>query len=93
MAVVDVLSPLSSGPGPLLMGIVNVTPDSLSDGGRFADPDAALARAEALAEAGAVLVIDRAALWRRGPASSTMSPLWGTRPWRRSYAITTPPPS
>ncbi len=56
MAVVDVLSPLSSGPGPLLMGIVNVTPDSLSDGGRFADPDAALARAEALAEAGAVLI-------------------------------------
>ena len=27
-------------PGPVLMGVVNVTPDSFSDGGRFLDPDA-----------------------------------------------------
>ena len=26
-------------PGPVLMGIVNVTPDSFSDGGRFLDPE------------------------------------------------------
>lgn len=38
------------------MGIVNVTPDSFSDGGRFAEPDAALAHAEALASAGASLI-------------------------------------
>ncbi len=36
-----------------VMGILNVTPDSFSDGGSFADPDAALARALALAAAGA----------------------------------------
>ena len=30
------------GPQPLVMGIVNVTPDSFSDGGRFADPDLAI---------------------------------------------------
>ncbi|MGI9188384.1 MAG: dihydropteroate synthase, partial [Gaiellales bacterium] len=30
-------------PGPALMGIVNVTPDSFSDGGRFAERDAAIA--------------------------------------------------
>ena len=30
------------GPRPLVMGIVNVTPDSFSDGGRFADTDAAI---------------------------------------------------
>ncbi len=34
---------------PRLMGILNVTPDSFSDGGRFSAPEAALARAEAMA--------------------------------------------
>jgi dihydropteroate synthase len=37
----------------LLMGILNVTPDSFSDGGRFLDPEAAVAQACALAEQGA----------------------------------------
>jgi dihydropteroate synthase len=35
------------------MGIVNVTPDSFSDGGKFERPDAALAHARALIAAGA----------------------------------------
>lgn len=35
------------------MGILNVTPDSFSDGGRFADPAAALAHGRALAAEGA----------------------------------------
>jgi dihydropteroate synthase len=35
------------------MGVVNVTPDSFSDGGRFLDPRAAAARARALVEEGA----------------------------------------
>jgi dihydropteroate synthase len=35
------------------MGVVNVTPDSFSDGGRFLDPQAAVARARALVEEGA----------------------------------------
>jgi len=35
------------------MGIVNVTPDSFSDGGRFVDPDRAVAQGRALAAAGA----------------------------------------
>ncbi len=38
---------------PRLMGIVNVTPDSFSDGGDFAETDAAVAQGRALAEAGA----------------------------------------
>ena len=38
---------------PLVMGVLNVTPDSFSDGGRFATRDAALARASALVAAGA----------------------------------------
>jgi dihydropteroate synthase len=39
-----------------LMGIVNVTPDSFSDGGRFLAPDAALAHARELVDAGAEIV-------------------------------------
>jgi dihydropteroate synthase len=38
------------------MGILNVTPDSFSDGGRFDDPGAAIDRAHALVAAGADLV-------------------------------------
>ena len=38
---------------PLVMGIVNVTPDSFSDGGRFLDTDAAVAHALQLAADGA----------------------------------------
>ena len=41
---------------PLLMGIVNVTPDSFSDGGRAYDAAAALAHGVALVEAGADLL-------------------------------------
>jgi dihydropteroate synthase len=38
---------------PKLMGVVNVTPDSFSDGGLYLDPDAAIAHGEELAQAGA----------------------------------------
>ena len=41
---------------PLIMGVVNVTPDSFSDGGRFLDPGAAVAHARQLIEEGADLV-------------------------------------
>jgi dihydropteroate synthase len=37
----------------LLMGVLNVTPDSFSDGGRFLDPGAALAQARRLVQEGA----------------------------------------
>ena len=39
--------------GPLLMGIVNVTPDSFSDGGKFFEPAAAVDRALQLENEGA----------------------------------------
>ncbi len=42
---------------PRIMGILNVTPDSFSDGGRFLAPEAALAQARAMAEAADVLDI------------------------------------
>ena len=41
---------------PLLMGIVNVTPDSFSDGGRFLKPAAAIEHALQLVAEGADLI-------------------------------------
>jgi dihydropteroate synthase len=41
---------------PVLLGILNVTPDSFSDGGRFLDPEAALLQAAALLEQGASII-------------------------------------
>ena len=43
-------------PRPSVIGIVNVTPDSFSDGGAFLDPDEAAAQALRLLEEGAALV-------------------------------------
>ncbi|MEX6504242.1 dihydropteroate synthase [Pseudomonas zhanjiangensis] len=41
---------------PQVMGILNVTPDSFSDGGRYSQRDAALRHAEAMVLAGATLI-------------------------------------
>jgi dihydropteroate synthase len=41
---------------PLVMGVLNVTPDSFSDGGRWLDPDAAVARGLAMVAEGADVV-------------------------------------
>jgi dihydropteroate synthase len=41
---------------PLVMGVVNVTPDSFSDGGRFADAEAAISHARAMIDEGVDLV-------------------------------------
>lgn len=47
---------LTFGGPPLLMGVVNVTPDSFSDGGRFLAPEDAIAHGKALVAAGADLL-------------------------------------
>jgi dihydropteroate synthase len=44
------------GDRPRVMGVVNVTPDSFSDGGRFVEASAAVAHAIALAEEGASVI-------------------------------------
>jgi dihydropteroate synthase len=41
---------------PVVMGVLNVTPDSFSDGGRYLEPAAALAQAERMAEEGAAII-------------------------------------
>ena len=43
-------------PDVTIMGVLNVTPDSFSDGGRFLSRDAALAQAQKLIDAGAAIV-------------------------------------
>jgi len=47
-----------SGPSfrPLVMGVLNVTPDSFSDGGRFSSLDAAITQAELMIESGVDII-------------------------------------
>jgi dihydropteroate synthase len=52
----DTLRRLLAKDRTLVMGVVNVTPDSFSDGGRFLDPQAAIAQARRLAAEGADIV-------------------------------------
>lgn len=47
---------LELGPRAVVMGVLNVTPDSFSDGGRYARVEAALARARRMADEGAAIV-------------------------------------
>jgi dihydropteroate synthase len=52
----NVLTGLLAKGGTLVMGVLNVTPDSFSDGGRFLEPTAALAKAQRLVEEGADII-------------------------------------
>ena len=47
---------LSLGPRTLVMGVLNVTPDSFSDGGRFLYPATAAANALRMIEQGADII-------------------------------------
>lgn len=47
---------LKLGQSTLIMGILNITPDSFSDGGQFISTDAAVARARQMIEEGADLI-------------------------------------
>lgn len=50
------LTPLLDESRPLVMGILNVTPDSFSDGGQFLAPSAALQQAEKMIKGGADII-------------------------------------
>jgi len=47
---------LALGPKPLIMGILNVTPDSFSDGGHHTNPEKALAHTRTMLEQGADII-------------------------------------
>ena len=55
-AVHPLLQKLLSGPIPAVMGVLNVTPDSFSDGGEFLEPERALAQAKRLVAEGADII-------------------------------------
>lgn len=56
MAGVVQVRDLLAGERPLVMGVLNVTPDSFSDGGRFNQPEAARQRARAMLAEGADII-------------------------------------
>ncbi|MBN9005232.1 MAG: dihydropteroate synthase [Rhizobiales bacterium] len=51
-----VLQALLSRPSPAIMGVLNITPDSFSDGGQFITPDRALAQASRMVAEGADII-------------------------------------
>src|ERR1051326_128954 len=59
---------LRRGERTVLMGVLNVTPDSFSDGGKYSDPDRAFARAVELEEQGADIIDVGAESTRPGSA-------------------------
>lgn len=68
---------------PLIMGVLNITPDSFSDGGRNAAPAIAIAAAQAMHAAGAGLIDLGAESTRPGAAAlpvadelARLGPLW-----------------
>ena len=69
----------------LVMGVLNLTPDSFSDGGEFVDPGAALAHAHRLIEQGADLVDLGAESTRPGAA-----PVPDEEQWRRLEPVLVP---
>jgi len=65
------------GDRPKVMGVVNVTPDSFSDGGAFLDPGTAVAHAETLVAEGADVVDLGAESTRPGAAPVGTEVEWG----------------
>ncbi|HEX5312309.1 dihydropteroate synthase [Aquabacterium sp.] len=61
---------------PLIMGIVNVTPDSFSDGGRFLSADSALAQCERLIQEGADILDIGGESSRPGAPTLTVEEEW-----------------
>jgi dihydropteroate synthase len=62
--------------GPLFIGILNLTPDSFSDGGQFMAPDAALAQARKLVQAGARMLDLGAESTRPGSTAVSSAEEW-----------------
>ncbi|MCL6594093.1 MAG: dihydropteroate synthase [Alicyclobacillus sp.] len=67
---------VQAGLRTLVMGIVNVTPDSFSDGGRYADPERAIAHAYRLVEEGADVLDIGAESTRPGAVPVTAAEEW-----------------
>ena len=66
---------LELGKRTLIMGVVNVTPDSFSDGGRFLDPNHAIAHARRLLDEGADILDIGGESTRPGASVTADSPV------------------
>src|ERR1700723_2302639 len=64
------------GERTLLMAVLNVTPDSFSDGGKYLDPDRAFARAIEMEEQGADIIDIGAESTRPGSARISADEEW-----------------
>ena len=69
---------------PLVMGILNVTPDSFSDGGKFIDPQHAIAQARRMVAEGAD-ILDIGAESTRPYGG--MAPVTAEEEWRRLASV------
>ena len=74
------------GRRPLVMGVLNVTPDSFSDGGLYLAAAAAVARGQEMIEAGADLIDVGGSRPGPGPSPSRSASSWSgwspsSRPW------------
>jgi dihydropteroate synthase len=69
---------LELGRSTLIMGVVNITPDSFSDDGRFFDPQAAIAHALSLLDEGAHLIDLGAESTRPGSRAGDLAPAVST---------------
>lgn len=69
-----------------VVGILNVTPDSFYDGGRYAAPDAAIARAEAMVAEGA----DAVDLGAQSTRPGAGAPLSAEEEWQRLAPVVGP---
>ncbi len=85
LAVWQTMRPSPAWRHPLLMGIVNVTPDSFSDGGQFFTPEAALKQARTLLAEGADLLDVGAESTRPG-----FTPVEADEEWHRLEPVLTP---
>ena len=68
--------PYERGKSPLVMGILNLTPDSFSDGGRWADVDKALEHAFEMIDQGAAIIDVGAESTRPGCTPVPMEDEW-----------------
>src|ERR1700752_5382604 len=82
---------LELGKRTLIMGVVNVTPDSFSDGGQFLDPEKALEQAEHLLAEGADIIDVGGESTRPGAQVETGAPRQN-EPAKGSAAKTKAPP-
>ena len=62
--------------GPVVMGILNVTPDSFFDGGKYERPEDALAQAEKMLQQGAVIIDIGAVSTRPGAVAPLEEEEW-----------------